>query len=117
MKMLTDILVGFIALEHAGFLVLEMFLWTHRIGRKIFQQTPEAAESSRLLVANQGLYNGFLAAGLAWGLISGDWSIKFFFVACVFIAGIYGGVTVKRSILIVQASPALIALLLLFAAR
>jgi putative membrane protein len=117
MKTIADILIGFIAIEHIGFLVLEMFLWTHPIGCKAFRQTPEAAQSSKVLAANQGLYNGFLAAGLAWGLISGDWSVKVFFAACVLIAGIYGGVTAKRSILVVQALPALLALLLLVATR
>jgi putative membrane protein len=117
MKILADIVIGLIALEHIWILVLEMFLWTHPIGLKAFGQTREAAESSRILAANQGLYNGFLAAGLLWGLISGEWQVKLFFVVCVLIAGVYGGMTAKRSILVVQALPALIALLLLFVIR
>lgn len=117
MKMFADIVIGLIALEHVWILILEMFLWTHRIGLKAFGQTPEAAESSKVLAANQGLYNGFLAAGLAWGLIGGEWSVKLFFVLCVLIAGVYGGVTAKRSILVIQALPALVALLLLLAIR
>jgi putative membrane protein len=117
METLAAIPIGFIAVEHVGFMVLEMFFWTHRVGRKIFQQSKEAAESSRLLAANQGLYNGFLAAGLVWGLLGNDWSVKFFFTACVLIAGIYGGITVKRSILAVQALPASLALLLLLTTR
>jgi putative membrane protein len=115
MKIAADIILGFIALEHLAFLVLEMFLWTHRIGRKIFQQSREAAESSKGLAANQGLYNGFLAAGLVWGVSSGDWNVKVFFAVCVLIAGIFGSVTVKRSILVVQGLPAMAALALLLA--
>jgi putative membrane protein len=106
-----------IAVLHLWILVLEMFLWTHPIGLKTFRQSREAAETSKVLAANQGLYNGFLAAGLAWGLISGDGAIKLFFVACVLVAGIYGGLTAKRSILYVQALPALLALLALLASR
>lgn len=115
MQTIADIVLGLIAIEHIWILVLEMFLWTHPIGRKTFGLTPELAESSKALAANQGLYNGFLAAGLIWGLLSGGWSVKIFFAACVLIAGIYGGFTAKRSILVVQALPALIALLLLAA--
>ena len=116
MLILANILIGFIAVEHIGFMVLEMFLWTHPIGLKVFAQKPEAAESSKLLAANQGLYNGFLAAGLIWGLINADWSVKVFFAACVLVAGVYGGLTVKRSILVVQALPALLALAVLLLA-
>jgi putative membrane protein len=115
MLIVANILIGFIAIEHIAFLVLEMFLWTHPIGLKIFAQKPEAAESSKVLAANQGLYNGFLAAGLIWGLVSSDWSVKIFFAACVLVAGIYGGISVKRSIFFVQALPALLALAALFA--
>ena len=117
MKLLADILVALIAVLHVWILVLEMFLWTKPLGLKIFRQSREAAEASRVLAANQGLYNGFLAAGLAWGLISGDGAIKLFFVACVLVAGIYGGLTAKRSILYVQGLPALLALLALLAVR
>jgi putative membrane protein len=117
MKLLADILVALIAVLHVWILVLEMFLWTKPLGLKTFRQSREAAEASRVLAANQGLYNGFLAAGLAWGLISGDGAIKLFFVACVLVAGIYGGLTAKRSILYVQALPALLALLALLAVR
>jgi putative membrane protein len=117
MKLLADILVALIAVLHVWILVLEMFLWTKPLGLKTFRQSREAAEASRVLAANQGLYNGFLAAGLAWGLISGDGAIKLFFVACVLVAGIYGGLTAKRSILYVQGLPALLALLALLAVR
>jgi putative membrane protein len=111
---LADVVIAIVALLHIGFLVLEMFLWNHPIGRKTFRMTTEAAESSATLAANQGLYNGFLAAGLIWGLISGDVSIKLFFLACVFIAGVFGGFTAKRSILYIQALPALLGLVLLY---
>ncbi|AKZ61614.1 membrane protein [Herbaspirillum hiltneri N3] len=117
MKLLADILVALIAILHVWILVLEMFLWTRPLGLKTFRQSREAAEASKVLAANQGLYNGFLAAGLAWGLISGDGAIKLFFVACVLVAGIYGGLTAKRSILYVQGLPALLALLALLAVR
>lgn len=117
MKLLADILVALIAVLHVWILVLEMFLWTRPLGLKTFRQSREAAEASKVLAANQGLYNGFLAAGLAWGLISGDGAIKLFFVACVLVAGIYGGLTAKRSILYVQGLPALLALLALLAVR
>ena len=117
MKLLADILVALIAVLHVWILVLEMFLWTKPLGLKTFRQSREAAEASKVLAANQGLYNGFLAAGLAWGLISGDGAIKLFFVACVLVAGIYGGLTAKRLILYVQGLPALLALLALLAVR
>lgn len=117
MTVVADIVLAFIALEHLAFLVLEMFLWTHRIGRRIFGQTRESAELTKVLAANQGLYNGFLAAGLVWGIVSGSWTTKVFFASCVLVAGIFGGLTAKRSILVVQALPAALALLLLIAVR
>lgn len=114
MKLASDLMIAIVALLHLGFLVLEMFLWNHPVGRKTFKMTKEVAESSATLAANQGLYNGFLAAGLIWGLILGASSIKAFFLACVLIAGIFGGFTAKRSILYVQALPALLGLILLY---
>ena len=114
MATLANIVTAIVAILHLGFLVLEMFLWNHPFGRKIFQMTKEVAESSATLAANQGLYNGFLAAGLLWGLLSGEFSVKLFFLVCVLIAGIYGGVTAKRSILYIQALPALLGLILLY---
>jgi putative membrane protein len=115
------ILCGIVAVEHVGFLVLEMFLWRKPFGLKTFGQTPAQAEASAVLAANQGLYNGFLAAGLVWGLLAADpiaGPVRVFFLACVIVAGVYGGFTAKRSILVVQALPAAIALaLLLLAAR
>ena len=117
MRVAAGILVGAIALAHLGFLVLEMFLWKTPFGRKTFGTTPEAAETSAVLAANQGLYNGFLAAGLIWGLIQGlsdGRATLIFFLACVLIAGVYGACTAKRSILYIQALPAAIALVLLW---
>ena len=105
------------ALLHIYFLVLEMFLWDKPLGLKVFGQTKEEATASKILAANQGLYNGFLAAGLIWGLSLGaeGGSIKVFFLACVLIAGIYGAATANRKILFVQALPAAIGLVLLWA--
>jgi putative membrane protein len=119
MRLAADILVGLVALLHAWFLVLEMFLWDKPYGRRTFGTTPEYAAASKTLAANQGLYNGFLAAGLAWGLClgaPGD-TVKFFFLACVIVAGAYGAATVSRKILWVQALPAVIAAALLLWAR
>jgi putative membrane protein len=114
MTILTDIVIAIVAILHLGFLILEMFLWNHPIGRKTFKMTKEMSQSSATLAANQGLYNGFLAAGLIWGLISGEFSVKLFFLICVLIAGLFGGFTAKRSILYIQALPALLGLLLLY---
>jgi putative membrane protein len=101
------------------FLVLEMFLWDKPAGLRAFGQTLEAATASKVLAANQGLYNGFLAAGLAWGLMLGPdgFGVKVFFLACVLVAGLYGAATASRKILFVQALPAAIGLALLFATR
>lgn len=114
MTMLANLVIAVVALLHLGFLVLEMFLWNHPIGRRTFKMSKEVAESSATLAANQGLYNGFLAAGLSWGLISGEFSVKLFFLICVLVAGLFGGFTAKRSILYIQALPALIGLVLLY---
>jgi putative membrane protein len=113
MHPIANILTGFVALLHAYFLVLEMFLWDKPLGRKVFKLTPEFAAASKALAANQGLYNGFLAAGLIWGLYADDAHVKIFFLGCVIVAGIYGGLTVNRKIVFVQAFPAIAALLLL----
>jgi len=117
MRLVADALVALVALLHLWFLVLEMFLWDKPLGLKTFRQTPEAAATSKVLAANQGLYNGFLAAGLLWGLWlrGAGFDIKVFFLACVIVAGVYGAATVGRKILFVQALPAAIALALLFA--
>lgn len=111
----ANIVIAVIALLHAYFLVLEMFLWTKPAGRRAFGLTAEFAEQSKVLAANQGLYNGFLAAGLIWGLSLGlaGFGIKIFFLACVLIAGLFGGLTASRKILWLQALPAVIALVLL----
>jgi len=113
MGVLADLATALVALLHLGFLVLEMFLWTKPLGLRVFRNTPERAEATRVLAANQGLYNGFLAAGLAWGLIAGSLPFKAFFLACVIVAGAYGAWSVSRRILWVQAAPAALALGLL----
>ena len=115
MTLLANVLVGLVAFLHVYFLILEMFLWDTPYGRKAFGLTPEFARASKALAANQGLYNGFLAAGLLWGLALGGAgvAVKIFFLACVVIAGVFGAVTVSRKVLFVQALPAAIALLLL----
>ncbi|MBB6628569.1 DUF1304 domain-containing protein [Nocardioides sp. KIGAM211] len=110
MTILADVLVGLVAALHAYFLVLEMFLWTRPLGRKTFGNTAEFAESTKVLAANQGLYNGFLVAGLVWGLVADQRDVKIFFLTCVVVAGVYGAQTVSRRILVVQALPAVLAL-------
>ncbi len=117
---IANLLVALVALLHVYFLTLEMFLWTKPLGLKTFRQTEEKARDSAVLAANQGLYNGFLAAGLVWGLVQGNpafaFQIKTFFLICVTIAGIYGAATVSRRILYVQAVPAVLGLILLWLA-
>ena len=115
MNTAANVVIALVALLHLYFLVLEMFLWTKPIGLRVFGQTREAAEASRVLAANQGLYNGFLAAGLVWGLALGPagTAIKIFFLGCVVIAGVYGAVTANPRILYVQAIPAVVGLALL----
>jgi putative membrane protein len=115
MSLAANILVTLVALLHVYFLVLEMFLWDTPYGRRVFRLTPEFSAASKVLAANQGLYNGFLAAGLFWGLSLGPsgLAIKIFFLICVIVAGIYGGYSVNRKIFFVQAIPALIALVVL----
>jgi putative membrane protein len=115
-RVAANVLTGFVALSHVGFLVLEMFFWDHPIGRRIFGMTPEVSAGSATLAANQGLYNGFLAAGLAWGLRTDRREIKLFFLGCVIVAGIFGGLTAKPSILLTQALPAAVALVLVLLA-
>jgi len=114
MSTAADVVVGLVALLHIYFLVLEMFLWDKPTGLRAFGQTLEAAKASKVLAANQGLYNGFLAAGLAWGLSLGSagTSVKVFFLCCVLVAGLYGAVTASRKILFVQAIPAAVGLVL-----
>src|SRR5258708_29623470 len=118
MEIAAAVMVTIVAAIHLYILVLEMFLWRTPFGRRAFGTTQEVADSSAVLAANQGLYNGFLAAGLLWGLIwygvIGGRSILTFFLLCVVAAGIYGGLTVGRRILVVQAAPAAIATVLLW---
>ena len=115
MNIAANMVVALVALLQLYFLVLEMFLWDKPAGLRAFGQTPQAAAASKVLAANQGLYNGFLAAGLVWGLLLGAEGpgVKIFFLACVLIAGVYGGATASRKILVVQALPAAIGLALI----
>ena len=110
MRLVANVLIVLVALAHLGFLVLEMFFWDHPVGRKIFSMTPEVSASSAVLASNQGLYNGFLAAGLLWGLVAGRRDVKIFFLGCVVVAGVFGGLTAKTTILFTQALPGLLAL-------
>ncbi len=114
MSIAAQAAIALVALLHLYFLVLEMFLWTKPYGRRVFALTPEKAELTKSLAANQGLYNGFLAAGLGWGLLAGadGHAIRLFFLSCVIIAGIFGAATASRKILWVQAVPGAIALAL-----
>ena len=115
MNLLANILTFLVAISHVGILILEMFYWNHPVGQKIFSMTPEVAEASSVLAMNQGLYNGFLAAGLFWGLLKNRVDFKIFFLCCVVVAGVFGGITAKTSILFTQGLPALIALILVLA--
>ncbi len=112
--LLANLTVGLVTLLHLYFLVLEMFFWNKPLGRRVFGLTPEFAQASKALAANQGLYNGFLAAGLIWGLSLGQagYSIKLFFLGCVTVAGVYGAFTVSHRIIWVQAVPGALALVL-----
>jgi putative membrane protein len=120
MSWIANILIALVAVLHVYFLVLEMFLWTKPLGLKTFRNAPEKAQDSAVLAGNMGLYNGFLAAGLIWGLVQAvpgfAFQIKMFFLVCVIVAGVYGAATVSRRILFVQAAPAALALILLWLA-
>jgi putative membrane protein len=115
MNIIVNIIIGIVALLHIYFLILEMFLWEKPAGRKSFRTTAEFAAQSKTLAANQGLYNGFLAAGLIWSLFA-DNPVKIFFLSCVIIAGLFGTFTVGKKIFYIQALPALIGLVLLLVA-
>ena len=117
MSAAADIGVALVALLHLYFLVLEMFFWEKPLGLRIFGLTPEFAKASRTLAANQGLYNGFLAAGLVWGLFleAAGGSIRLFFLGCVVVAGVFGAATVNRRILWIQALPGAVAIALVLA--
>ena len=120
LRIAADVAVALVALLHLLFLWLEMFQWTKPTGRKVFGLSRELAEQTKALAANQGLYNGFLAAGLIWGLWAGPvagFAPRVFFTACVVVAGLFGAATAKRSILFVQALPGAVALALTLLAR
>lgn len=117
MRILSNLLTALVGLAHVGFMVLEMFLWNGPIGQRIFAMTPEQSETMAVLAANQGLYNGLIAAGLFWGAMSGRRDLKIFFLVCVIMAGVFGAMTAKFTILFTQAAPALVALLATLAAK
>ena len=110
MLLASQVFAGLVALLHVYFLVLEMFLWTTPYAQKTFQRTAAQQEESKVLAGNQGLYNGFLVAGLVWSLANGDLHVRIFFLACVVVAGIYGGLTASKKILFAQAIPGAIGL-------
>lgn len=119
MQLFADIAVLTVAVLHFVFMALEMFFWNRPVGHKIFGLKPDFADKTRTLAANQGLYNGFLAAGLIWSLLAEEftYNLQVFFLGCIAIAGIYGGITASRLILWLQALPAIIALFLAFLAQ
>ena len=117
MAVIAAILTALVAASHFGFLAMEMFFWDHPFGRGVFKLTPEFSAASKVLAANQGLYNGFLAAGLTWALIAGRRDLKVFFLGCVIVAGLYGGYSVGPKIYLYQALPAALALLAVLATR
>jgi putative membrane protein len=120
MTVAANIVVGLIAALHVYILVLEMFLWETPRAMRAFGTEPEFARATKAMAGNQGLYNGFLAAGLIWGLVAGGdvgFAAKVFFLACVLVAGVYGSLTVNRRILFIQTVPALLGLILVYAAR
>jgi putative membrane protein len=114
MKLAAQIAVLLVALLHIYFLVLEMFLWDKAFGRHAFGMTADEAAATKTLAMNQGLYNGFLAAGLLWGMVGAD-AVKIFFLGCVIVAGVFGAMTASRNILWVQALPGAVALALVLA--
>lgn len=117
MEILANVLIGLVAALHAYFLVLEMFLWNTPTAHRAFGVEPGFAQQTTTLAANQGLYNGFLVAGLVWGLVADRFDVTAFFLVCVVVAGVYGAATVGRKILFVQAAPAALALALLAVSR
>jgi len=117
MRLIAILLTALVALIHAGIVVIEMFLWNHTIGRQIFGTTESFAVEAADLAANQGLYNGFLVAGLLWGLVTGKRDVLIFFLLCVLVAGVFGALTVSPTIFVVQSIPALMALGFTLAAK
>lgn len=109
MSIVATVLIALVALLHVYFLVLEMFLWTKPLGLKTFRNTPEKAEITRVLAANQGLYNGFLAAGLVWAIVSHKSDVALFFLGCVIAAALYGAYSVNKRIFFIQGIPAIAA--------
>ena len=121
MNIASIVIVALVALLHLWFLTLEMFLWTKPKGLKTFRNTPEKAEATKVLAANQGLYNGFLSAGLLWGLFHPNatlgWQIQFFFLVCVVVAGVFGAATVNKRVFWIQGFPAVLGLVTLILLR
>jgi putative membrane protein len=117
MKLIAKLLTLFVALSHVGIMILEMFFWNHPVGQRIFAMTPEVAAASEVLAMNQGLYNGFLAAGLFGGLLRDRFDTIVFFLCCVVVAGIFGAATAKFSILFTQGLPAFLALVAVIMSR
>ncbi len=117
MKIIAVLLTLFVAVSHIGILILEMFFWNHPVGQRIFSMTPEVAAASEVLAMNQGLYNGFLAAGLFLGLLKNKLDIIVFFLCCVIVAGIFGAATAKFTILFTQGLPALLSLIAVLVSR
>ncbi|MCL4131192.1 UNVERIFIED_CONTAM: hypothetical protein GTU68_041099 [Idotea baltica] len=110
MRMIATVFTALVALLHLGFVALEMFFWNHPIGQKVFGTTQEFAAETQFMASNQGLYNGFLVAGLVWGLVAKKRDVTVFFLLCVIVAGVFGAITVKPTIFLVQALPAVFAL-------
>lgn len=117
MRGLATVLIGLVALEHLGFMALEMFFWDKPLGLEVFHNSAEAAKATAVLAGNQGLYNGFLAAGLLWALWRGGREAELFFLGCVVVAGLYGAATALPNILFIQALPAALAFAATLAAR
>ncbi|MFZ5638506.1 MAG: DUF1304 domain-containing protein [Pseudomonadota bacterium] len=117
MHPIAQVLIALVALLHTYFLVLEMFLWTKPLGLKTFRNTPEKAEITRVLAANQGLYNGFLAAGLLWAALAARQDLALFFLGCVVVAALYGAYSVNKRIFFVQGVPAIAAIAAVWFAR
>lgn len=111
---ISNAFVLLVAVLHVWFMILEMYFWTKPLGLKAFRMTPSAAEATKVLAMNQGLYNGFLAAGLIWGVCANQLQVKIFFLICVIIAGIVGGMTANKKILFIQTLPAVLAISTLF---
>ncbi len=119
MRLLADTAVLAVAILHIAFMALEMILWSKPVGQKILRLKPDYASVTRTLAANQGLYNGFIAAGLIWSLLTDQfgYNLQVFFLACVIVAGVFGGITTSRLIIWAQALPGIIALILVFLAQ